>query len=43
MVSAGMKVSIGVLLHEYPSGGSKGGIGHDEEWFRGVWYFDYWC
>ena len=43
MVSARIKVSVGILLHEYPSGGSEGGVSHDEERFRDVWHLDYWC
>ena len=42
MIGTGVEVSIGVLLHEYSSRGSKGGIGHDEEWLGGVRHFDYW-
>ena len=42
MISTGMEVSVGVLLHEYPSRGSKGGISHDEEGLGGVQHFDYW-
>ena len=43
MVGAGVEVSIGVLLHKYPSGGGEGGIGHDEEWFGRVRHLDHWC
>ena len=42
MVGAGVKVSVGVLLHEYPSSGCEGGISHDIEQFRGIQHFDYW-
>ena len=42
VISAGMEISIGVLLHEYPSRGSKGGIHHDKEGFGGIWHLDYW-
>ena len=41
IVSTGVKVSVGVLLHEYSSSGSEGGIGHDIEQFRSVQHFDY--
>ena len=41
-VCAGMEVSIQVLLHEYPSGGSKGGVGHDEKGFSMVGEGEYW-
>ena len=36
VISAGMEISIGVLLHEYSSRGSKGGIHHDKEGFSGI-------
>ena len=42
VISAGMEISIGVLLHEYPSRGGKGGICHDKEGFGGIWHFDHW-
>ena len=43
VVSTRMEVPVGVFLHEYSSGGSKGGIGHDEKWLGGVQHFDHWC
>ena len=42
MIGAGVKVSIGVFLHEYSSRGGERGIGHDKEGFGGVWHFNYW-
>ena len=36
-----VKVSVGVLLHEYSSSSHEQGIGHDKEWFGGIWYFDH--
>ena len=42
MVGAGVKVSVGVPLHEYPSSSGERGISHDVEWFRSVQHFDYW-
>ena len=42
MIGAGMKISIGVLLHEHPSGGGGGSVHHDEEQFGGIWHFDHW-
>ena len=32
-VGTGMKVPIGVLLHEYATGSGEGGVGHDKEGF----------
>ena len=43
MISAGMKVSVGVLLHEYSSRGSEGGVGHDKERFGHIWHLDHRC
>ena len=43
MVSTRVKVPVRILLHEYPSGGSEGGISHDKEQFGSIWHFDYWC
>ena len=43
MIGTGMEIPIGVLLHEYSPRSSKGGIGHDKEWFGGVGHPDYWC
>ena len=42
MVSTEMKVSVGVLLHQYSPRGSERGISHDEEGFGSVWDFYYW-
>ena len=36
-----MEVSVGILLHEYPSHSSKRGVGHDEEGFGGVRHLDH--
>ena len=41
MVGTGVKVSVGGLLHKYPSSGGEGGIGHDIEWPGGVRHLDY--
>ena len=43
MVSTGVKVSVGVFLHEYPSGGSEGGVSHNKEWLGCIQHFDHWC
>ena len=43
MISTGVKVSIRVLLHEYSSGSSEGGISHDKEWLGSIQHFDHWC
>ena len=43
VISTRMKVPVGILLHEYSSGGSEGRISHDKEWFGCIWHFDYWC
>ena len=42
MICAGMEVTVGVLLHEYSSGGGEGGISHDEERFGCIRHFDHW-
>ena len=36
-VSTGVEVPIGILLHEYTTGGSEGGVGHDKEGLVVVW------
>ena len=41
VISARMKVSIRVLLHEYPSGGGERGVGHNEEQLGCIWHFDH--
>ena len=41
VVSAWVKVSVGVLLHEYSPGGSKGSISHDEKWLGSVQHLDH--
>ena len=41
MVRTGMEVTIGIFLHEYPPCCHEQGVGHDKEWFGGVWHFDY--
>ena len=41
MISTRMKVSVGILLHEYSSGGSERGIGHDKEGFGRIRHFDH--
>ena len=41
-VSAGVKISVGVLLHKYPAGRGKGGVGHDEKWLGMVGKRKYW-
>ena len=42
VIHAGMKVSIGVLLHEYSSSSCEWGISHDKERFGSVRHLDYW-
>ena len=42
VVSTGVKVSIGVLLHEHSPGHSEGGVGHDKELFGSIQHFEYW-
>ena len=41
MVGARMVIPIRVLLHEYSSRCSEGGIGHNEEGFSCIWHFDH--
>ena len=43
VVSARMKVSVRVLLHEYSPGGSKGGVSHDKKQLGSVQHFDHRC
>ncbi|KIJ12508.1 hypothetical protein PAXINDRAFT_82827, partial [Paxillus involutus ATCC 200175] len=35
-VGAGVEFAVNVSLHENSSSSMKGGISHDEEWFRGI-------
>ena len=41
MIGAGMKIPIGVFLHEYSPRGGEGGISHYKEGFGSVWHLDY--
>ena len=43
MISTRVKVSVRVLLHEYSSGSSEGGISHDKERLGSIQHFDHWC
>ena len=42
VIGIGLKVPVGVLLHEYPPRHGEGGISHDKERFGGVWHLEYW-
>ena len=43
VICTGMKVSIGIFLHQYSSTGGERGVSHNKEWFGGVWHFDHRC
>ena len=41
MISTGVKLSIGILLHEYSPSGHERGVGHDKERSGGIWHANY--
>ena len=41
LISTGMEIPVGILLHEYSSHSSERCVGHDKEQFSGIQHLDY--